>query len=206
MALFGRKKREQTEVLAVGLAAPVVVQEGDLEHVRQLMTQFNSAVGSDASIRRFGVDLNRAGGFTSDVNTVRAVQQLGPDALQRPWLWLAAVARQALAQGDRLLVAQVALMAQFWDQQIAPHFTAAEAFDGIVDRMKDPARAQLFSVALEALLVLPADTVVMENPTGTLRAGDVLVLAYVEAQRVEEFVDPSTVANAREVLERQARN
>ena len=202
MALFGRKKREQTEALAVGLAGPVVVQEGDVEHVRQLMTQFNLAIGSDAGIRKFGVDLNRAGGFISDVNTVRAVQQLGPDALQRPWLWLAAVARQALAQGDRLLVAQIALMAQFWDQQIAPNFTAADAFDGIVDTMKDPARAQLFSVALEALPALPADTVVMENPTGTLRVGEVLILAYAEGLRVQELVDPSTLASARELLGR----
>jgi hypothetical protein len=139
------------------------------------MNQFSRAVGSDSALRAFGVAFNRAGGYTSDANSLDAVRKLGPEATKRPWLWLAAVAREALAQGDQLLVARIALAAWFWDTQITPLFGIADFLDGIVDSLSIEARAQLFSVGRQALSGIPADTVVMETSVATMCADDVLV-------------------------------
>jgi hypothetical protein len=189
--MFRRKTQESAPTAKVGLAAPIVVQDGDLDRVRSLMIQFNQGVGTDAGIRSFGVAFNRAGGFLSDMNALDAVRT-NPDATKRPWLWIAAVAREASVQGDTMLVAQIALMAQFWNSQIAPNLGSADWFDGIVDSISEGARAQIFSVALQAVPALPADVVVMENQTGLLKAGDVLA--------VESLVDAGLADRARQIL------
>lgn len=175
MGLFGKKVPQPAAGPAIGLAAPVIVKDGDLGRVRDLMDQFSRAVGSDSALRAFGVSLNRAGGYMSDANSLDAVQKIGPAATKRPWLWLAAVAREALAQGDQLLVGKIALAAWFWDTQITPHLGIADFLDGIVDSLSGESRAQLFSAGRQALSGLPADAVVMETSIATMRADDVLV-------------------------------
>ena len=200
--MFGKRKNQDlAPVPKVGLAAPVVVQEGDLERARSLMAQFNQGVGTDAGLRGFGVAFNRAGGFISDLDAIHAVRD-NPDALSRPWFWAAAVAREALSHGDALLVAQIALMTQFWDSQIGPHLGMADYFDGIVVMASDGAKAQVFAVAMQALPTLPGDTVVMENTTGVRRAADVLTLSAGELLKVEGLVNANTAATARQVLGR----
>ena len=202
MPLFGKKSREPEVRSMVGLAAPVTVQDGDLERVSELMQLFNQGVSSDSGMRSFGVALNRAGGFISDMNSLHAVRELGPDATKRPWLWLAAVQREALAQGNVLLVARIALMTQYWSTQIAPLLTQADWFDGIVDNPSPGACAQIHTVAQQAVPELAADTVVLENATGAINAGQVLVSSAAEILKVEALVDPSTAATARQILER----
>jgi hypothetical protein len=197
--MFRRKGQESSPTAKVGLAAPVVVEDGDLDRVRSLMVQFNQGVGTDAGTRSFGVAFNRAGGFISDMNSLDAVRD-NPDATKRPWLWLAAVAREASVEGDAMLVAQIALMTQFWNSQIAPKLGTADWFDGIVDTISDGARAQVFSVALQAVPALPTDAIVMENQTGVLRAEDVLALSAGEVLSVESLVDAGVADHARQIL------
>lgn len=201
MALFGRKSQPASAAPAIGLAAPVAVLAGDVDRVRSLMAQFNQGVGNGARLRSFGIDFNRAGGFISDMNTMDAMQ-VNREATNRPWFWLAAVARAALAEGDRLLVAQVAYMTRYWDVEIAPQLGPADWFDGIVDTPSERARAEIYSVAVEALPGLPADTEVMANTTGSVSAAAVLVMSAGEALRVESFLAPEVVAVARRTLGR----
>ena len=196
--MFRRKAQESTD--KVGLAAPIVVESGDLDCVRSLMIQFNQGVGTDAGLRSFGIAFNRAGGFRSDIEALDAVRLIGPTALKRPWLWIAAVAREAAIQEDAMLVAQIALMTSVWDNQIAPKQRPADILDGIVDRISDVARAQIFSVALQVLTAMSEDAVVMENPTGVVKAGDILTVSANEVLAVEALVDVATVDLAREIL------
>lgn len=200
MPLFKKKSREPEARPMVGLAAPVVVQDGDLERVSELMQLFNRGIGSDAGMRSFGVSFNRAGGFISDMNALDAVRDLGPEATKRPWFWLAAVEREALVHGNLLLIAQIALMSQYWSTQIAPLLTQADWFDGIVDSPSESARAQIHMVALQAVPELTADTVVLKNATGAINAGQVLVSSAEEVLKVERLVDPATAAAARQLL------
>jgi hypothetical protein len=199
--MFRRKAQEPTPTptVKIGLAAPIVVEDGDLDRVRSLMLQFNQGVGTDAGIRSFGIAFNRAGGFLSDMNALDAVRT-NPDATKRPWLWVAAVAREALVEGDTMLVARIALMTQFWNAQVAPKLGPADWFDGIVDRISDGARAQIFSVALQALPTLPAEQIVMENQSGVLKAGGVLALSAGEVLAVETLVEAGVADRARQIL------
>ncbi len=158
-------------------------------------------MGTNDGLRSFGVAFNRAGGYLSDSNTLSAVRT-NPEATKRPWYWLAAVARDAFAEGENMLVAEIALMTQFWNSQIAPKLGTADWFDGIVDSISDRARVEIFSVALDALPLLPSDAVVMENQTGVLYVHEVLGLSAGEILSVESQVDPGTAASAREILGR----
>lgn len=47
---------------------------------------------------------------------------------------------------------------------------------------------------------LPPDAVIMTNPTGALRAEDVLALSAGEMLSVEALVGPESVASARRLL------
>ena len=201
MAIFGKKRTESSNAPSVGLAAPIVVEPGDIERVRTLLAQFNQAVGTNDELREFGVAFNRAGGYLSDTNSLAAIRT-NPEATKRPWYWLAAVARDAFIEGDGMLVAQIALMTQFWNSQIAPKLGTADWFDGIVDSSSERARAEIFSVALEALPLLPSEAVVMENQTGVLHVHEVLGLSAGEVLAVESLVDPTTAASARQILGR----
>lgn len=200
MPLFGKKNREPEVRTMVGFGAPVVVQDGDLERVSELMQLFNRGVGSDAGMRSFGVAFNRAGGFISDMNALDAVRDVGPDATKRPWFWLFAVEREAMAQGNVLLIAQIALMSQYWSTQIAPLLTTADWFDGIVDSPSESALAQIHTLALQAVPGLTSDTVVLKNATGAINAGQVLFSSAQEVLKVEGLVDPSMAAAARQLL------
>lgn len=177
MGLFSKKSSSEpsTPVTPVTAQARVTaVRDGDVERAAALMHQFSQAPGSDQAVRAFGVELNRAGGFASPPDILEAVRVGGPGATKWPWLWLAAVAREALARNERLLVAQLALATWFWSTQIAPNLGIADSLDGIVDAPSGEAVTQLYAAGREALSGLPLDTVVMETPIATLLAADVL--------------------------------
>jgi hypothetical protein len=199
--MFKKKDQQSVPTTAVGLGAPIVVESGDLERVSALMVEFNRVFDTGGDIRSFGISFNRAGGFISDMNALDA-QRDNPDALKRPWLWLAAVELEAAGQGQALLVAQIALMTRYWHNEVAPQLGMADWFDGVVDAISDSARAQIFAVALPVIANMPPDTVVMENATGSLNALDVLRLSAGEILTVENWIDPGVVASARTILHR----
>jgi hypothetical protein len=172
MGMFGEKA---PPAAAVGRPQPFVAGDGAVQRAKALMYQFSRAPGNNDALRAFGVALNQAGGFASPADILDAVRVGGPEATKRPWLWLAAAARQALGQGDRLLVAQIALASWFWSTQIAPMLGPADSLDGIVDRPSGDALVQIFAAGREAIAGLPADMVIMQTPIATLLARDVLV-------------------------------
>jgi hypothetical protein len=203
MGLFSNRGRVPASVPPrEGLAAPVNVNEGDLDLVGELMTQFERAVGSDAGLRALGLAVNRAGGFKSFEESLRLVN-LGLDAnvlTDRPWRWLAAVARQASQAGDLLLVGQVALFTQFWSVQVAPNLRGPDWLDGLISGPSDLARAEIFSLALHALPAIDRATIIAENHTGTLRANDVLMLSAAQVSQLPNFVSRTTADLAQQIL------
>lgn len=112
MGIFGKKAPPTPPMLATPPAEaadpprPMVVTDSDVQRAATLMDQFSRAPGNDGALRAFGVALNQAGGFVSPQDILDAVFVAGPEATKRPWLWLAAVTRAALGQGDHLLVAR----------------------------------------------------------------------------------------------------
>ena len=181
MGIFGKKTppappmRTTPPAEAAGPPQAMVVTGGDVQRAAALMDQFSRAPGNDGALRAFGVALNQAGGFVSPQDILDAVFIAGPEATKQPWLWLAAVTRTALGQGEHVLVAQIALASWFWSTQIAPLLGPADSLDGIVDSPSGDALEQIFAAGREAISSLPIDMVIMETPIATLLARDVLV-------------------------------
>jgi hypothetical protein len=200
MTLFGTKRPTVESRPATGLGAPVLVKEGDIATVAELMQQFNRSVGDGAAERSFGIAFNRAGGYVSSIDAVNASGI--KDALMRSWLWLAAVSRAALAQDNSLLVAQIAVMTAIWSEQIAPNLGAVDMFDGVLMNPSPSARAQIHSLALEGIPALPADSLIFENPTGVISADIVMELSAGEILKLQDLAEPATVAKARQWLGR----
>jgi hypothetical protein len=180
MGFFGKKTPPTPPLLATppadaaDPARPMVVTDNDIQRAATLMDQFSRAPGNDGALRAFGAALNQAGGFVSPRDILDAVFVAGPEATNRPWLWLAAVTRAALGQGDHLLVAQIALASWFWSTQIAPLLGSADSLDGIVDSPSGDALDEIFAAGREAISRLPIDMVIMETPIATLLSRDVL--------------------------------
>jgi hypothetical protein len=198
MTLFGKKRPAVEPRPATGLGAPVLVKGGDIAAVAELMQQFNRSVGDGAAERRFGIAFNRAGGYVSSIDAVNASGI--KDALTRPWLWLAAVSRAALAQDNSLLVAQIAVMTAIWTDQIAPNLGGVDMFDGVLMKPSPSARAQIHSLTLEAIPAMPADSVIFENPTGVISADIVMKMSASEILKLQDIAEPVTVAKARQLL------
>lgn len=176
MGLFGRKKSHESAKrttpaenwqpnVDLAVARPLVFE--------MIYTSHTPAIGSDAIedvVHKFG----RASGTPIEP---MALMEYDPEVydyraiLQRPWMWLAAVAETAAASGDHHLVAACAFWAHHWTNVMQPDFGAYERQFWLVGSVPDDVRRTLRDVGMESLSLLPDDFVLFGDDTGEVRAG-----------------------------------
>lgn len=184
-----------------GLLAPVIVNQGDIEKVDELLGILDEAIAQRSTDRTydFGIQLNRAGGFPNIDGMSKyeygeamlEVTKAGAAAFQRPWLWLAAVAREALGRSmqahtgsDVRLVGRISAATWIWTVEFAPKMNAGAFFEGVVTAPDRTSLAQIFSTGIQAATVADIEA--------QLFAGYVV-------ENLAESVEPSVFARAQQL-------
>lgn len=152
---------------------PVVITTSDLTQAGQLVPAFLAAVGNDPALHFAGSRIATASGAPTLAEM--AAGKAPSSGVHRPWRWLAAVAERADSTGDDLLVARIALMARFFVTALSPRMALGNHLEMRLDNPPQGVLRGIYATAVRALPRLPAGTVLVEHPTGTVTAGDVLL-------------------------------
>lgn len=176
MGLFGRKKPSESvrHTAAVDSWKPDV----NLEVARPLVfkmiyTTHTVGVGNDVIehvLHQFG---NASG------TPVEPMALMDYDSriydygviLQRPWVWLAAVAQAAAVSGDHALVGACAFWAHHWKNVMQPRFGPYERQFWLIGSVPGDVRRTLCELGVESLSQLAPDFVLFGDDTGQIHAG-----------------------------------
>ncbi|MFC4033879.1 hypothetical protein ACFO3J_20690 [Streptomyces polygonati] len=168
MGLFSRRSTSQPPP-----EPPIVIAASDLERAGELVATFLASAGNDPGLHFAGSRIAIASGAPTMEQV--AMGKAPATGLARPWRWLAAVAERAENTGDDLLVARVALMARFFVTALAPRMGLGNHLEMRLDPPSHEVLRGIYATAVRALPRLPAGTVIVDHPTGTVTAGDVLL-------------------------------
>jgi hypothetical protein len=200
MALFGKKKPTNTGAIELSVP-PVVLERGDVEKANQLIEQFQQAVGNDAAIRAAGLAIAMAGGAPSSISeAMKNKERTGSQGLDRPWLWLAEVDKEAHREGNDSLVARISLFILFWMLTIEPNLGLGDRMDMWLDPPPSEALVTLYSTALRVLPALDPDEVIADSPTGSVTVQTVLLGCAQESLKHESELEPEVAALAHQAL------
>lgn len=203
MGLFGKKKIDPPR----RGPEPIVADSAVLAQARHLLADFERSQttrGTDEQTRAAVLAIARAGSLPGSptwaptdqafmVAIGRHYAEHGDLGTERPWRWLAAVARSAADRGEYDLVARVALFATHWASVISPQLAASDEMELRLPKgVPDDSLGEILSTALRVLPGLaPTDVVVADpvEPRNSVNVGTVLVLCAREAKK-----DPSVLA------------
>lgn len=178
MGLFGSSKK------AKGAAAPAPVQTPwtpsvDLGHARRLLlelineTHRQRPLENDEAFALLG-RFQEAGGVPTNPHRMASFMRAEdirsyPD---RPWLWLAANARMAGANGDDELVAFAVFWAGVWNKQFHARFREfLNRAMLLIGDVPSGVRAELQQIGAISLARLPQDHVLFGDETGQVTVG-----------------------------------
>lgn len=158
----------------------MLVRDG-LERARRVLNQMEQAIaaGSDPGMRVAAAEISKASG----VPNIEYLME-HQDQYERTWRWLLAVAEQAAAIDDAMLVAHVWLLLIFWSSSVEPKLTGlGDQMDmiglGIV-RIPSSVQASVAAIARDKLRMLPPDLKVAGDADATITVQGLLALAGAE--------------------------
>jgi len=199
VGLFSRKAR--TKQPSATSAAPVIIGDEDLDRAGPLLRQFEQAMGTDAPMRAAILAIAKAGGAPSMEQALRAGMDTGFIDLNRPWRWLAALAREAQRREERELLAHLALFVAMWVKGYNLRLTLADRMDLRLDSPPPELLGEIFSVALVEIAKLDPDAIVVDHITGRVTIQDLLLLCAVPALELPPgLVEPQALARAQAVV------
>lgn len=163
MALF--KKRESV------VAAPTWTPTINLHTSRPVVFALaNAPVSNDGQVRSAIAQFVQMSERPPLEEAIHLIQR-DPDVLHRPWIWLAAVMQEASAHGDHHLATAGLFWACYWTSVLVPRNNTGSFMELELDLIPVPRKAQIASLGVSAARELPADFVVVGDPTGQIHAG-----------------------------------
>lgn len=94
-----------------------------------------------------------------------------PECLHRPWVWLAAVMRQAAAASDHHTAVAALFWACYWTSDLVPRNNLGGLLELELDPIPERHKAEILSLGLASAHQLPADFLIVGDETGSVRAG-----------------------------------
>ncbi len=165
MAIFRRRPAKE-ESPPTAWAPPV-----DMSTARPVVFALaNAPVSNDTQVRSAIAEFVRLSGkppLDQALHLIRA----DPDIIHRPWIWLAAVMREAAAAGDHHLAAAALYWACYWTSDLVPRNNAGSFMELELDPIPAPRKAELFSLGIASASQLPEDFVIVGDETGQIHAG-----------------------------------
>lgn len=195
--------KPQAEILTVDMSLADAVLNG-----------FEQSVGTNEQLREAATAIARAGGMPAleDRIALAASRHRDPSIpdvdWMRPWYSLIAVARQAIADGDLIMVARICILTYFW-HSLEAQFTANRAGvrDVFVIGLRPPEaklRREIFTIGVTHLSNLPAD-IKIPHGRDTVSVADALwgsAYAIRELALQEEItIDPEVLELAEEIID-----
>lgn len=177
MGIFGR--REQAQPASPTAYEPVI----DMRTARPAVFALAHSMSSnDAQVRAAIANLARL----SDRPPPMGILAMNRESvhlqrvLERPWIWLAAVMRQAGESGDHHLVMAALLWALHWTTILVPKI-GADNWAAFAELELNPVpphcKKEILALGLASARQLPEDFVIAGDKTGEMRAGDLARLA-----------------------------
>ncbi len=130
----------------------------------------NAPVSSDAQVRSAIAEFVRLSGKPPLEQAVHLIRT-DPDVVHRPWIWLAAVMREAAAAGDHHLAAAALYWACYWTSSLVPRNNMASFIQLELDPIPAPRKAELLSLGIASASQLPEDFVIVGDETAQIHAG-----------------------------------
>jgi hypothetical protein len=165
MALFKKRPAEQQSTPSSW--TPTVDLDTDRPVVFALA---NAPVSNDMQVRsaiaQF-VRLSERPSLEQALNLIRTE----PAVLHRPWIWLAAVMREATAAGDHHLATAGLYWACYWTNDLVPRNNLGSLMELELDPIPVPQKAELLALGLASASQLPEDFVIVGDETGQIHAG-----------------------------------
>jgi hypothetical protein len=168
------KKSRKVEPPPAPPAAPVVGPD-DLATAHRVVADCVAAIGSDPRVRQTAYALSRAGGGPADLEeSFMRASRTGDSGMSRPWRWLAEIVDHPDAVGNHLLVAEIAVVVLFWNNDLRGKVGIGD----ITDMMLEPPAPALVNRILTATVYHLRDadlsTIVSQTDVLTIRVGAVL--------------------------------
>lgn len=173
MALF--KKRSDPQP-----AAPTWSPTVNLETARPTVFALAKApASSDVEVRSAIADFVRR---SEKPSLERALDQIrtDPDCLHRPWIWLAAVMRDASAAGDDHLAAAALFWACYWTYTLVPRNNLGAFMELELDPIPTRWKKEILALGVASAERLPPDFVIIGDETGSIQAGPVAATAAAQ--------------------------
>ena len=199
---FFRSKRKADQQPAPRTTKPHVVTVGaaDLAEADRLLAAFEQAVGSkrDARVRGSVLALAEGGGAPTDLQALDLLRETGDAGLDRPWQWLAAVAREAERSGNHRLVGRVALFTVHFQASLAPRLQLADQMDMRLSGAPASAVAEICTVALIALPQLEPEALAVDVGTDKVTNEQLMrMCAQLVLRQAKALLTPEVEAQAR---------
>ena len=175
MVLFGRKKGLTSEVNKTPWAPKV-----DLNTARPAVFALAyTPVSNEMQFHRAIADFVHLSGTPSSEDAYRFAQALldDPKVANRPWVWLAAVMREAAAAGDHHLAAAGLFWACHWTSNIVPRNNSGGFVQLDLFPIRPETKEELLSVGVASARQLPEDFLIVGDETGKVQAGPLADLA-----------------------------
>ncbi|MFE9169887.1 hypothetical protein ACFYNZ_10240 [Streptomyces kebangsaanensis] len=166
MALFKKKGNEQT-------TAPAWSPRVDLASAGPIVHALAQATASnDAQIRSAIAAQVRASDAPTDETVIAMNIQSDPTLVARPWIWLIAVQREAVAAGDHHLSAAALLWAGYFTHFLVPIYPRPIDvwFDTQLDLIPSDLKTEILALGTSSANQLPPDFAIVSDATGAFTA------------------------------------
>src|SRR5579859_1242364 len=140
MGLFGRKESAPER--------PAWTPRVDMTTARPaILALANAPASNDAQVRNAIEKFVRLSDRPQPERAIHLIRD-DPEVLNRPWIWLAAVMRQASASGDYHLAAAGLFWACYWTSIIVPRSKLGDFLELELDPIPGPRRAELLTLGV----------------------------------------------------------
>lgn len=138
----------------------------------------NAPVSNDAQVRAALANLARLSERPSPERAIMMIRA-EPEVLDRPWIWLIAVMRQAAEAGDHHLAAAGLYWACYWTSSLVPKIgnSVGDYIDLELDPISQKYKADILALGVSSATQLPGDFTIVGNETGQIHAGPLAVQA-----------------------------
>jgi hypothetical protein len=174
MGIFDRRPHAPQETLPA--YQPIV----DMRAARPAVFSLAHAMAlNDAEVRAAIANLVRLSGRPSLARAVE-MARVEPDVLDRPWIWLAAVMRQADKSGDYHLAVAALFWCTYWTAMMVPKIensNPATFAELELDPIPAILKREIQVMGLASASQLPEDFVIAGDDTGRVNVGQIVELA-----------------------------
>lgn len=131
----------------------------------------NAPISNDAQVRAAIAYFARLSERPLPEQAIHLIRN-DPEVLNRPWIWLAAVMRQADAADDHHLAAAGLYWAFYWTSSLAPRIDSAAGFLELeLDPIPTALKTEILALGVASASQLPEDFMIVGNETGQIYAG-----------------------------------